>query len=55
LGEQTEDGVAQVIPAVTEAPQVSQYEENMAMARRLAREDPKLVANVVRQWMAVNE
>ena len=55
LGEQVEDGVAQVIPAVTHAPQVLQREENMALARRLAQEDPKLVANVVRQWMAVNE
>jgi flagellar M-ring protein FliF len=41
--------------AVKPNPQISQHEQNLAVARQLARDDPKLVANVVRQWVAGHE
>jgi flagellar M-ring protein FliF len=41
--------------AVKPNPQISKHEQNLAAARQLARDDPKLVANVVRQWVAGHE
>lgn len=35
--------------------QVSSYEKNMEMAKKLAKEDPKIVANVVKSWVNGNE
>jgi len=31
------------------------YEENLGAAKQLAREDPKMIANVVKGWMNTNE
>ncbi len=42
-------------PTMKQVPQLSQYEENLALARQLAREDPRAVANVIKQWVAGNE
>ena len=51
--EDTEELGVQPVPALKSAPsQYSQYEENLALARQLARDDPKVVANVIKQWVA---
>ncbi len=52
--EQTEDSIPHVIPA-PKPPQISQHEQTLALARQLARDDPKMVANVVKQWVAGHE
>jgi flagellar M-ring protein FliF len=31
------------------------YRENLAMAKTLARDDPRVVANVVKAWVGANE
>ncbi|WON73607.1 flagellar basal-body MS-ring/collar protein FliF [Nitrosospira sp. Is2] len=36
-------------------PQISKHEQNLAVARQLAKDDPKLVASVVKQWVAGRE
>lgn len=38
-----------------EAGQGQGYRENLAMAKNLAREDPRVVANVVKAWVGANE
>ncbi|SOD41578.1 flagellar basal-body MS-ring/collar protein FliF [Nitrosovibrio sp. Nv4] len=53
--EQKEDQVVQTAPALKQVPQFPQYEQNLALARQLARDDPKVVANVVKQWVTGNE
>jgi flagellar M-ring protein FliF len=35
--------------------QVSGYRENLSMAKKLASEDPRVVANVVKAWVGTNE
>ncbi|MDE2365603.1 MAG: flagellar M-ring protein FliF [Betaproteobacteria bacterium] len=55
LPEPVEDEDIQPVPALKQAPQFSQSEQNLALARQLARDDPKVVANVVKQWVAGNE
>lgn len=45
----------QAPPALRQVPQLTQYEENLALARKLARDDPKVVANVIKQWVTSNE
>ena len=56
--ENDEDKTAQPAPALTTAttaPRFSGYEQNLALARQLARDDPKLVAGIVKQWVTGNE
>jgi flagellar M-ring protein FliF len=53
--EEKEDQPAQPAPALKQVPQFSQYEQNLAFARQLARDDPKVVANVVKHWVTGNE
>ena len=53
--EQLDDSVPHVIPAPKPPPQISQHEQTLALARQLARDDPKMVANVVKQWVAGHE
>ena len=36
-------------------PQVSGYRENLSMAKKLASDDPRVVANVVKAWVGSNE
>jgi flagellar M-ring protein FliF len=38
-----------------EANQPGGYRENLAMAKKLAQEDPRVVANVVKAWVGANE
>jgi flagellar M-ring protein FliF len=54
-GEEKEDQSVQPAPALKQVPQFSQYEQNLTFARQLARDDPKVVANVVKQWVTGNE
>ncbi len=54
LTEQPADSAVQAIPVAIPVPQVSKHEQNLAFARQLAKDDPKLVANVVKQWVAGN-
>ena len=56
--ENDDDKAAQPAPALTTAttaPRFSGYEQNLALARQLARDDPKLVAGIVKQWVTGNE
>ena len=53
--EQRDDSVPHVIPAPKPPLQISQHEQTLALARQLARDDPKMVANVVKQWVAGHE
>lgn len=53
--EEKEDQPVQAAPALKQVPQFSQYEQNLTFARQLARDDPKVVANVVKQWVTGNE
>jgi flagellar M-ring protein FliF len=53
--EQPDNSVPHVIPAPKAPPQISQHEQTLALARQLARDDPKMVANVVKQWVAGHE
>jgi flagellar M-ring protein FliF len=55
LTDSTEDEVEPQLVAVKPNPQISKHEQNLATARQLARDDPKLVANVVKQWVAGHE
>lgn len=51
--EDKEELPVQPVPVLKPAsPQYSQYEENLAFVRQLARDDPKVVANVIKQWVA---
>jgi flagellar M-ring protein FliF len=36
-------------------PQPDRYETTLSSAKQIAKEDPKIVANVVKQWVAGNE
>ncbi|HET7061696.1 MAG TPA: flagellar basal-body MS-ring/collar protein FliF [Nitrosospira sp.] len=53
LAAPTNESHSEVIPAAVmpSPPLISQHEQNLAMARQLAKDDPKRVANVVKQWV----
>jgi flagellar M-ring protein FliF len=56
----TADEEAQAVIARTqleemEASQAQGYRENLQMAKNLAKEDPRIVANVVKAWVGTNE
>lgn len=53
LAAPTNEAHSELIPAAAmpSPPLVSQHEQNLAMARQLAKDDPKRVANVVKQWV----
>jgi len=51
-GEEGEDATTTLSPA---ARQAASYEAKLARARELAAKDPKLVANLIKEWMGVNE
>jgi flagellar M-ring protein FliF len=40
---------------VVETPQAMGYRENLQMAKKLAKDDPRVVANVVKAWVGANE
>jgi flagellar M-ring protein FliF len=31
------------------------YRENLAMAKKLATEDPRIVANMIKEWIGAND
>jgi flagellar M-ring protein FliF len=47
-----EDAMTTLSPAARVA---SSYEAKLARARELAKDDPKMVANLIKEWMGVNE
>jgi flagellar M-ring protein FliF len=52
-GKDKEELPVQPVPILKPAsPEYLQYEENLAFARQVARDDPKVVANVIKQWVA---
>ena len=52
-GEEGEEGLSEA-PGVTMS-KVRTYEQNLEAAKQLARQDPKVVANVVKGWVGTNE
>ena len=54
-GEHKEDQPLPSKPVMKQAPQLSLHDQNLALARQLARDDPKMVASVVRHWVAGHE
>ena len=55
LTENNEDKGVQSTSALKQTPQLSQYDEKLALARQLAKDDPKMVASVVKKWVAGHE
>jgi flagellar M-ring protein FliF len=55
LTEQKEDQPLPSTPVMKQVPQLSQPDQNLALARQLARDDPQMVASVVRHWVAGHE
>jgi flagellar M-ring protein FliF len=51
-GEEGEEGVRVTLSGETEG---ESFEERLERARNLARNDPKMVANLIKEWMGVNE
>lgn len=54
-GEPGEEGEEGVEVSLSGAAQANTYEAKLARARELAKEDPKMVANLIREWMGVND
>lgn len=57
-GEEGEEGeeVAQISPeAMARATQAAGYEENLKAAKELAKQDPRVVASVVKDWVGAGE
>lgn len=55
LAEHKEDHALPPKSVLKQAPQLSQPDQNLALARQLARDDPQMVASVVRHWVAGHE
>lgn len=51
-GEEGEEGVRVTLSSEAEG---ESFEERLERARNLARNDPKMVANLIKEWMGVNE
>ena len=51
LAENSGDEALQSMPAPPQAVQLSQHDQRLAVARQLARDDPKMVASVIKQWV----
>lgn len=51
-GEEGEEGVRVTLSGEAEG---ESFEERLERARNLARNDPKMVANLIKEWMGVNE
>jgi flagellar M-ring protein FliF len=54
-GEQAQAALAEELQQVEVQHQVQGYRANLQMAKDLARDDPRLVANVVKAWVGANE
>jgi flagellar M-ring protein FliF len=55
LAEPKEDQPLPSKPVMKQVPQLSLPDQNLALARQLARDDPQMVASVVRHWVAGHE
>lgn len=55
LAENKEDEVLQPTPIQKQTPQLSHHDQNLALARQLAKDDPRIVAGVVKHWVASHE
>jgi flagellar M-ring protein FliF len=53
--EQLEEEAELAMQSETQTQQVMGYRENLAMAKKLAQDDPRVVANVVKAWVGANE
>jgi flagellar M-ring protein FliF len=53
--EEEQEGVIVELSGEEEKPKVRGYQENLDAAKLLARQDPRVVANVVKNWVGVNE
>ena len=51
-GEEGEEGVRVTLSGEEEG---ESFDERLERARNLARNDPKMVANLIKEWMGVNE
>jgi flagellar M-ring protein FliF len=52
---QLEQGAELEQQAAVQSQQVNGYRENLIMAKKLAQDDPRVVANVVKAWVGANE
>jgi flagellar M-ring protein FliF len=52
---QEEQEAEMELAAAAQSQQVNGYRENLTMAKKLAQEDPRVVANVVKAWVGANE
>jgi flagellar M-ring protein FliF len=52
---QAEEQAEVALQAAAQSHQVAGYRENLNMAKKLAQEDPRVVANVVKAWVGTNE
>jgi flagellar M-ring protein FliF len=55
LAETSDDEDEPPIVSMKPNPQISKHEQNLVVARQLAIDDPRLVASVVKQWVAGRE
>jgi flagellar M-ring protein FliF len=53
--EQREEEAEMAMQSEAQSQQVIGYRENLNMAKKLAQEDPRVVANVVKAWVGANE
>jgi flagellar M-ring protein FliF len=53
--EQAEEEAERAVHDAVVTQQVAGYRENLNMAKKLAQEDPRVVANVVKAWVGANE
>ena len=54
-GEEGEEGEGAQVTLTPEAAAAQQFEEKLARARELARDDPRVIANLIKEWMGSNE
>ncbi|ATE59426.1 flagellar basal-body MS-ring/collar protein FliF [Thauera sinica] len=54
-GEEGEEGEEGVRVTLSEAAEEDSYEAHLERARNLARNDPRMVANLIKEWMGVTE
>jgi flagellar M-ring protein FliF len=53
--EQLDEEALRAELAESETQTVAGYRENLNMAKKLATEDPRVIANVVKAWVGANE
>ncbi|MDQ2987747.1 MAG: flagellar basal body M-ring protein FliF, partial [Pseudomonadota bacterium] len=53
--EEVDEQVERAVHEAVVSQQVAGYRENLNMAKKLAHDDPRVVANVVKAWVGANE